>query len=330
MRDWRGLYFNPFQSPSIPSNPLSLNKSVIIRHKTRTGPISSATKVADWVLYSNLWIALNATAQVAQTRYLLDGRFRWGPDLGFVFFGTLFIYAIHRISGLKQLAPFTAAGRLKVISEHQKDILAYAVIGLVGASVFFFFFPWRIQLMLGLPGLIALWYVIPFGASRKRLRDYHFLKIFLIAIVWAWLTVWLPATESGWNVALRASTWWMALERAAFIFAITVPFDIRDLEVDEHTQVKTLPSTLGTTPAIALSMAALVAMIGLAGWNAYSGVYSTGAWIGLALSAALSGVLVLYSRRVQHDYYFSGLLDGMMVLQFALVWGMVLLMGNNF
>ncbi|MCB9285064.1 MAG: hypothetical protein H6563_13390 [Lewinellaceae bacterium] len=299
----------------------------IIKKTTRTGRTSWATKAADWVLYSNLWIALNATAQVAQTQYLLDGHFRWGPDLGFVFFGTLFIYALHRISGLKQLAPFTAAGRLKVISEHRKDILVYAIIGLTGAAVFFFFFPWRIQLMLGLPGLLALGYVIPFGASRKRLRDYHFLKIFLIAIVWAWLTVWLPATESGWDVALRASTWWMALERAAFIFAITVPFDIRDLEMDEHTHVKTLPSTFGTTPAIVLSMVALVAMIGLAGWNAHTGVYPSGAWLGLSLSAVLSGILVLYSKRVEHDYYFSGLLDGMMVVQLALVWGMVVVLG---
>ncbi|MBK7408867.1 MAG: hypothetical protein IPL49_05445 [Saprospirales bacterium] len=273
------------------------------------------------MLYSNLWIALNATAQVAQTQYLLDGHLQVSPALGFVFFGTLFIYALHRISGLKQLAPFTAAGRFKVISEHKRDILVYAVIGLVGASVFFFLFPWRIQLMLGIPGLIALGYVIPFGASRKRLRDFHFLKIFLIAIVWAWLTVWVPAAELNWEVALQASTWWMALERAAFIFAITVPFDIRDLEVDLHTQVKTLPSTLGTTPAIILSMVALVAMIALAGWNAYTGFYPHGAWMGLTLSALLSGGLVLYSRRVEHDYYFSGLLDGMMIVQFLLVWG---------
>ena len=275
------------------------------------------------MLYSNLWIALNATAQVLQTQYLLEGRFRFTPIIGLVFFGTLFIYAIHRVNGLGQLAPFTSAGRFKIISEHKRHILIYALIGLVGGAVFFFFLPWRIQWMLGLPGVIALGYVIPLGKSGKRLRDLHFIKIFLIAIVWGWLTVWVPAAELG--VTWDLSTLWMALERSAFIFAITVPFDIRDLEVDQHTEVKTLPSTLGTNSAILLAIFALLAMVAFAGWNAYVGWYPSGAWLGLTLSALSSLALILYSRRAKHDYYFSGLLDGTMIIQFFLVWASVLL-----
>lgn len=270
-------------------------------------------KIADFLLYSNLWIALNALAQAAQTRFLLSGRVQLSPALGFVFFGTLFLYALHRIGGLGQLAPFTAFGRYKAISEHKAHLRVYAGIGLIGALTFYLFFPWRIQWMLALPGLIALGYVLPLGASGKRLRDLHFLKIFLLAIVWAWITVWLPAAEL--QADMQKATLWMGLERAAYIFALTIPFDIRDLEVDRHTQVKTLPGALGIAPVLALALLMLIAMLLFAGMNAYS----TGVWAGLACSAAVSFLLILFARRVQHDYYFSGLLDGMMILQFLLV-----------
>lgn len=181
-----------------------------------------------------------------------------------------------------------------------------------GALVFYLFFPWRIQWMLALPGLIALGYVLPLGASGKRLRDLHFLKIFLLAIVWAWITVWLPAAEL--QADMQKATLWMGLERAAYTPAY---YSLR------HPRPRGGPAYAGQDPSgglgivlvLALALLMLIAMLLFAGMNAYS----TGVWAGLACSAAASFLLILFARRVQHDYYFSGLLDGMMILQFLLV-----------
>lgn len=269
--------------------------------------------IADWLFYSNVWIALNAAAQVMQTRFLLGGGLELTPAAGFIFFGTLFLYAIHRIIGVGQLAPFTASGRYKVISEHKKHLFFFSVLGLVGGLYFFFLLPWQIQWKLVLPGLLALGYVLPLGASGKRLRDLHFLKIFLLALVWAWLTVWLPAAELG--ADMQRATLLMGVERAAFIFALVVPFDIRDVEVDRHVRVRTLPNYLGVNAAIALAFLMMAAMLAFAWVNHYP----AGARAGLACSAGITMTLVLLSRQVQHDYFFSGLLDGMLGLQFLLV-----------
>lgn len=256
---------------------------------------------------------MNAAAQVAQTQLLLGGSVSLSPSLGFVFSGTLFLYALHRINGLEQVAPFTGFGRYKIISSHKSHIRIYALLGLAGAGACFLALPWPVQWKLLLPGLIALGYVIPAGKGGKRLRDLHFLKIFLIAAVWALITVWLPAAGAG--RGFDRAVLLMALERASFIFAITLPFDVRDLMIDRHTRVKTLPAFLGIPLTVALSFFLLLLMMIFAGMNDYP----PGVMTALAISASLSAALSAFSYKIEHDYYFSGLLDGMMIAQFLLV-----------
>lgn len=278
--------------------------------------MTKGAKIADWLFYSNAWIALNALAQVAQTHFLLSGQIRLTPVSGFAFFGTLFLYALHRLAGLNRLAPFSAQVRHKVVAERKGHLRVYAALGLTGALAFFLQFPFRLQWMLALPCLIALGYALPLGSSGKRLRDLHFLKIFLLAAVWAWITVWLPAAELQADDSRGVLLMW--LERFAFIFALVIPFDIRDLEIDRHTGVKTIPGALGVKLSIFLAFLLLAAMMAFAALNNYS----NGVLTGLAISAGISFLLILFARRVRHDYYFSGLLDGMMILQFWMVWAL--------
>ena len=111
----------------------------------------------------------------------------------------------------------------------------------------------------------------------------------------------------------------MLLERAFFIFAISLPFDIRDLEVDAYNQVKTLPAQLGRRRTKALALACLLAMAALAGVNYHIDVYSSGTFSALLLSGLAAFALICFADKVKHDYYFSGLIDGVMVLQLGLV-----------
>ncbi|MCB0547243.1 MAG: hypothetical protein KDD19_06605 [Phaeodactylibacter sp.] len=276
--------------------------------------------IINFILYSNLWIALAALAMAAQTQFLLSGQVSPTPLLGFIFFATLLLYAAHRIVGLEKVQPFLEKGRFFVISRFQRHIIAYAAAAAVGAAFFFFQLSFHLQLAAVAPSLIALGYVLPLLSGRKRLRDLSYLKIFLIAIAWSWITVLLPALElgMGWSIPMIV----MLLERAFFIFAITLPFDIRDLEVDAFNEVKTLPALLGYRRTKMLALACLLAMTALAGLNHHVDAYSTGAFTGILVSGLAAFVLAYFSDKVENDYYFSGLIDGLMVLQFGLVWGL--------
>lgn len=277
------------------------------------------TRFIDFILYSNLWIALAAVGMVWQSEFLLFGRLGWTPYAGFVFFATLFLYAVHRLVGLSRVQPFRSTGRYRVIARFRRPIALCALLAAGAGSWYYFKLPFATQWQLLFPCLLSLAYVLPVFEGKRRLRDLHYLKIFLIAIAWAWITVLLPAANRAW--ALNVPALLMALERAFFIFSITLPFDIRDLEVDAHTGVRTLPGRLGPFRTRLLAAAALASML-LCSWLNYRlDVYQGSTLAALCGSAVLSYALIHFADRVEHDYYFSGALDGMMLLQFLMVVG---------
>jgi 4-hydroxybenzoate polyprenyltransferase len=275
------------------------------------------TAIIDLLLYSNLWIAMAAVAMAAQTQLLLSGRVQPTPLLGFILFATLFLYAIHRIVGLRRSKPFLQEGRYQVISRFRSHIVFYALVAGLCALLFYLQLPFRLMMAAVAPCLLALAYVLPVWKG-KRLRDVHYVKIFLIAIAWSWITVFLPALELGMSYALPLYV--MVLERLAFVFAITIPFDIRDLEIDAYNRVKTLPASLGVRKSQRLAAAALLLMCLLAALNYYWDVYSASNFAALSGSALIAAVLVYLSEQVRHDYFFTGLVDGLMLVQFGLVY----------
>lgn len=283
------------------------------------GEKSIWTKLIELFLYSNLWIAGAAVAMTWQTRWVLTGALPlYGLD-GFIFCATLFLYAIHRIIALERLQLFTGEGRFSTIAQRRRDILLYAFLAGSGSLYFFLHLSGPLQRMALAPALLSLLYVIPVFRGR-RLRDFHYLKIFLIAVVWTWVTVLLPAAQQHvlgqWAVIL------MAGERLLFVFAITIPFDIRDLHIDRHTQVYTLPSQLGIRRALSIAIVLLLVAGGVSWLSFRLDVYSTTMWAGWLLSAAVAAGLILGTTPQRSDYYFTGWLDGTMILQFMLIYGL--------
>ncbi len=253
----------------------------------------------------------------AQTMLLLTGRVVWTHGLAFVFFGTLSLYALHRVIGLRKVMAFADKGRYKVIYEHRSHIVLYGLVAMVAGAWHFFQLPQKMQLWILPAALLAGAYVLPLGKGGRRLRDFGAIKIFMIALVFAWLTVWLPALEAG--MQGHIATWIMLPERFAFLFAITVPFDIRDREVDLRNDVRTLPVLMGERTSLWLAEGALGLVAVCVALNALIGCYPEGVVIGMAVSVATTAWWVWLSPKKTHDYYFTGLLDGTMLLQFLLV-----------
>ncbi len=281
--------------------------------------MSLIKKIIDLILYGNFWIALGALALTFQTQLILKGSFQLDNVSWFVFFATFLLYALHRIVGILRLKDFLEIERFAVISRFRHHIIIYAVLASIGALYFFFQLIWQVQLALFIPAFLSLGYVLPFFGKKRRLRDFDQIKIYLIVGVWAFVTVILTFIDSG--RALNFEIIFMILERGIFIFAITLPFDIRDLHVDQHGKVKTIPAVIGIDKTKQLSYATLALALVLAIINYYSGFYDLKIVIGLAISYLISAWLISFSTTERHDYFYSGLLDGTMILQFLIVWG---------
>lgn len=173
----------------------------------------------------------------------------------------------------------------------------------------------KTQLALVLPALLSLGYVIPFLGKRKlRLRDVNFIKIFLIAVVWAYVTVLLPLLEL--NIALDDFAIGMLVERALFIFVITLPFDLRDWEIDQRNGVQTIPAVIGVANTVRLAFIVLIVW-----WLLCWFLYTNPILIALGLSGLSTAFFVAIAPKQRHDYFFTALMDGTMILQYALILG---------
>jgi len=96
-------------------------------------------------------------------------------------------------------------------------------------------------LILGALALLTFLYAIPLR-KRKNLRALGGLKIFIVAIVWACVTVLVPIIAS--EMEFTMDCWITFIQRIFIVLALTIPFEIRDLEYD-ISSLKTLPQQLG-------------------------------------------------------------------------------------
>ncbi len=274
-------------------------------------------KITNLVLYGNFWIAGCALFMSVQTQFLLIGRFIPVPVFVFIFSSTLFLYAIHRIVGLEKVKAFNEKGRYQVIANFKYHILFYAVTAGVLALLLFFYLSWQSQLGLLLIGGISFAYVLPFMAGRKRLRDLNYIKVFAIALTWPLVTILLPAFEMGVEQSLL--TWILLAEKFFFILAITLPFDIRDLQVDLHTKVKTIPNQIGAVKTTLLAIVFLGISFSIFSAGLFFSLVSFWVWLSYFLATCITGFLIYHAPKVNNDYYFTGLLDGTMILQSILI-----------
>ena len=272
-------------------------------------------RFVDLILYSNFFIAACAVAMTLQTQLLLQGSFEIiSPIVILVFCATLVIYALHRLVGMFKVQDFIGEGRYFIINKFKSHIWIYAILGILIGAYYFFQVSRIVQIVIVLPAFFSLGYVLPVFGKRKnlRLRDFSGLKIFLVAFVWSYVTVLLPALELGiWN----SEVLWMCVERSLFVFAITLPFDIRDLKVDGHNEVQTIPSWIGINRTIQLTAVLLLLFLIIIFFS-----YSMSIFIAMSISAFSTLYFVYLSPKQTHDYFFTALMDGTIIMQFVLVY----------
>ena len=74
------------------------------------------------------------------------------------------------------------------------------------------------------------------------LRSIPYLKIFIISIVWTFVSTTLLVIEN--DVHIDQNIYYLHISRFCFVFAITIPFDIRDIAID-FKNIKTIPIRFG-------------------------------------------------------------------------------------
>jgi hypothetical protein len=271
-------------------------------------------------LYSQLLIALSAMALTLQTYWQLELTPQWDKLVLFIGGATLFTYLLQRQMAIWWMGGVAVTPLLRYFMQHSVWVIVLMVLS-VGLMVYGFTgIDTQLYPLLGIIGVISLGYNVPLG--KKRLRAMGLLKIFLIAITWASVTVLMPAVHSGMSLH-QGNVWMVWLERTLFILALTLPFDLRDVLTDKVVALTTVPTLIGKQATIRLSLFLLVGVwlvefvrmfffhhTALLLWQPLVGI--TGALI-------VTTWLIYQRPRIDEELYFYGLLDGTMCLQPLLI-----------
>ncbi len=161
--------------------------------------------------------------------------------------------------------------------------------------------------------LITFFYVVPLHFSKKNLRSISSLKIFLITISWAVITVIFPLVQN--DIVFSKNIEIILVQRFLFIFAITIPFDIRDYNYDKP-EIKTLPQLIGINASKLIGIITLVLFF-LLDYSKISAIKNTVFLTGIV--AAISIVFVLFARKYQSKYYSSFWVEAIPIFWLAIL-----------
>jgi len=266
-------------------------------------------------LFGNLFLSLCAVLWTYSTyRVLAVSAHPANPWLlAFVAGGVLIVYTVDRVFSFEHPDPEAASVRHLWIASHRTSLLWLLGCATGVTLVALPFLSPRVIVLSAAAGIVALAYSLPVRKGfTVGLKEIGLLKIFLIAGVWAVVTTVLPPLDAGDPIFTRDLALLFA-ERFVFVIAITLPFDVRDREIDQASDIRTIPVHVGTRTTKAMAAAAMA--LYLAVKVVHYGVGSPHALIPAAVSAGYVALLLAALSEARHDYYYSLLMDGAILVQ---------------
>jgi len=248
-------------------------------------------RLFDFYLDASIHVAFAVFALMEVTAILLnisiDSHLKF-----FVFFGTMTAYNFVKYG-------VEAKKYVMVANRYHKNIQFFSIIALLIAGYSAFYLnanEWYLMVVLFfLTGL----YAVPLLPHTKNLRSLSGLKIFIVAVVWAGITVALPSFEKPnvipWDVAIET------IQRILLVLVLLVPFEIRDLKYDDEA-LKTLPQRFGVHKSLIFGGFSAIVLYGLTFLKEDLTPLDA---ISKGILFLILGHIMLYTKKNQSKYYAS-------------------------
>ena len=186
--------------------------------------------------------------------------------------------------------------------------------GLVSAYRFFEF-QLLTQVVIVIVGLLSGLY--PFG-----LRKIPFIKIFVISFVWAISTMLLLVIEN--NILISQNIALHLLSRFLFVFAITIPFDIRDLKYDAQF-LRTIPLFFGALKSRFIAVFALFICGVIAIFQYFENALIYSNLLAIILLYFVASIFIAKSDESKGEMYFSFWVESLSILGYLFLVIMLLI-----
>ncbi|CAL2076612.1 conserved membrane protein of unknown function [Tenacibaculum sp. 190524A02b] len=224
-----------------------------------------------------------------------------------VFYGTITGYNFVKYAGVAKLHHKSLTKNLKVIQIFSLIcfLLLCNYLWRLPVDIILFFVPF---------GVLTLLYAIPvFKRFQKSLRNISYLKIIVVAFVWAGVTVLLPIYEEV-EMFSQFKVFGVFFQRFLLVIVLILPFDIRDMKFDAIS-LQTIPKKIGVFKTKLLGVFLVVICFTLE-------LFITKTYyqrLSLFFTLLVFTFLLLQSKEDQSRYYSSFLVESVPIIWWGLL-----------
>ncbi len=262
-----------------------------------------------FLAYSNIYIAIAAASQTAL--YLIIHDIKLNIELLlFTFFSTIIVY-LFAVGYPNKKHSNDQNNRIAWLSNNSKLVHIIMLTSVISCTILINYLDHKIEILL--VAAFALLYNIRIKAVKfYGIRSLPFLKILSIALVWIMVCNVYPAII--YHLELSSDELIRIALKFLWIIALTIPFDIRDIYIDQQQNLITIPSILGEANAYSLSYFMFI-LISLGHFVIFGRTTESI----VVLMSSLIAILVIHtSKKHKKDLDYLIKLDGLLILQFIL------------
>lgn len=238
--------------------------------------------------------------------------------LYFVFFATITGYNFIKYFGIAKFHHRSLTTSLRVIQ-------IFSLICFFLLCYFASFLSFNTLAYIAAFGVITFLYAIPFLPKRmyldnhQNLRDISGLKVYVIALVWTGVTVFLPLINN--DYLINTDVYITALQRFIFVMVLMLPFEIRDLKYD-NLKLSTIPQKIGVKRTKIIGTVLLLLFFFL---EFFKNELTRISCFELLIVALITLLFLLFSNRKRNQYY-----SALFVESIPLFWLLIIMFSEFF
>jgi len=194
----------------------------------------SVIKNLFWVyIHGSMHVGLSVLALVLMTNHIFHLPFDWAIAV-FAYCGTMFSYNFMKYDGLFRVK--------KSAGKKVKFVVLLSTVAFLAAGISFFFLQRTTQITAIVFFALTALYTVPFFPNTKNLRNWSGVKIYIVALCWAGITLVLPLIDA--DVTMTSDVYLKFTQRFALVIILILIFEIIDLKEDDP-HLKTIPQQIG-------------------------------------------------------------------------------------
>lgn len=172
--------------------------------------------------------------------------------------------------------------------------------------------------LLGL-GLITFFYAVPFFPrnlvidSNLNLRSVSGLKVYVIALVWSGVTVFIPLINNNYDI--NTDVILVAIQRFILVLVLILPFEIRDMRYDSL-KLSTIPQKIGIKQTKLVGVLLLMVFLFL---EYFKDIINPEKLIYLLIITIILSLFLVFSREKQNKCYSAFWVESLPIWWLALL-----------